>query len=319
MLKFLHLLVPLILSALSSQAQVFRLVETETTLTVEHGSNKVLTYHKAEVAPPEGVDPIFTRSGFIHPVKSPNGATVTGIHPDDHYHHLGLWHAWVKCKIDGQDVDFWNLKTGTGRVKYAKTRATSSKDTEVGFVVEQDHVAYLGEAKTPTTILREQFSILVRLVDAAYEIDYATRQVNISKHDLELPAYRYGGPIAYRGPANWNNETGDYLTALGKTRMDGHTTRSHWCAMWGADETTGKDASITILCHRNNRDFPQRMRIWPPKSNNGAIFFNYVPIQETGWAIKSGDSSTMRYRLVVEDQKPDKEGLNARWNRYCRP
>ena len=82
---------------------------------------------------------------------------------------------------------------------------------------------------------------------------------------------------------------------------------------------SGGDASIAILCHRSNRDFPQRMRIWPPTSNNGAIFFNYVPIQETGWSIEPGGVSTMRYRLVVADKRPDNQALNARWNLYCRP
>jgi hypothetical protein len=59
------------------------------------------------------------------------------------------------------------------------------------------------------------------------------------------------------------------------------------------------------------------MRVWPPKTNNGAIFFNYVPIQETGWAIEPGQKSVMRYRLVVEDRKPDPKALNKRWKRFC--
>ena len=58
------------------------------------------------------------------------------------------------------------------------------------------------------------------------------------------------------------------------------------------------------------------MRVWPPESSNGAIFFNYVPIQETGWEIKPGETSAMRYRLVVQDSKPAPEKLNARWDSY---
>ncbi len=74
--------------------------ETDSSITVSIGDRSILTYHKADVPPPEGVDPIFTRSGLIHPVHSPSGAVVTGIHPDDHYHHLGLWHAWVECEVE---------------------------------------------------------------------------------------------------------------------------------------------------------------------------------------------------------------------------
>lgn len=302
---------------LRADEKTFRAEEAESTIVLWHGDNAVVTYHKADVPPPEGIDPVYTRSGFLHPVKTPAGGSVTGIHPTDHYHHLGLWHAWVKCEHDGKPVDFWNLKKKEGAVRYEKTLAIVSEADHAGFTVEQDHVAYKGENKTePVIVLNEAFSVTARLVDGAYEIDYETAQTNVSDHALKLPAYRYGGPIAYRSPLHWNGSNSDYLSSEGKTRIDGHETRSKWCAMWGPAGESGNDSSITILCHEDNHDFPQRMRVWPPNTNDGAIFFNYVPIQETGWAIEPGQKSVMRYRLVVEDRKPDPKALNARWERF---
>ena len=304
-------------AGLRAEEKSFRTEETEDLLIIRHGENRVVSYHKTEVPPPDGIDPVYTRSGFLHPVKSPGGGVVTGIHPKDHYHHLGFWHAWVNCEHDGKPVDFWNLKKKQGAIRYEKTLATVSESDHAGFTVEQSHIAYKGENKTePVTVLREEFRVTVRLSGGAYEIDYETTQANVSKHALKLPAYRYGGPIAYRAPHHWNQDNSDYLSSEGKTRIDGHTTRSKWCAMWGPSQESGGDASITILCHRENHDFPQRMRVWPPNTNDGAIFFNYVPIQETGWSIEPGEKSVMRYRLVVEDQKPDPEALNARWKRF---
>jgi len=302
------------LSVSGAESPVAR--ETADTIDIAIGDSTILTYHKAVVPPPEGADPVFARSGFIHPVHSPSGAVVTGIHPDDHYHHLGLWHAWVTCEIDGKDIDFWNLKEKTGAVRYAKTIELISENGAAGFTVEQEHVMFPGDAKKETVILREAFTVVARLVEGAYEIDYNTVQTNVSKFSLKLPAYRYGGPIAYRGPHHWDKTNSDYLSSEGKTRIDGHTTRSKWIAMWGAREAGGGDDTLTILNHRENHDFPQRMRVWPPTTNNGAIFFNYVPIQETGWEIKPGQVSTMRYRLVVKDGKPDSSELNQRWDRY---
>ena len=118
--------------------------ETDASITVSIDDQSILTYHKADVPPPEGADPIFTRSGFIHPVHSPSGTVVTGIHPDDHYHHLGLWHAWVECEIEGENVDFWNLKEETGRVRYAKTLSLSWGSESAGFTVLQEHVVFPG-------------------------------------------------------------------------------------------------------------------------------------------------------------------------------
>ena len=139
---------------------------------------------------------------------------------------------------------------------------------------------------------------------------------NVSALTLKLPAYRYGGPIAYRAPHHWDKSNSDYLSSEGKTRIDGHTTRSKWIAMWGQRKNSESLDTLTILSHADNHDFPQRMRVWPPTSNSGAIFFNYVPIQEFDWEIKPGQVSTMRYRLVTQDGKPDPSDLDRRWQRY---
>lgn len=310
------ILVLLASTSILSGAKSPAVKETADAIEISIGDAPVLSYHKAVIQPPEGADPIYARSGFIHPLHSPSGAVVTGIHPGDHYHHLGLWHAWVTCEVDGKDIDFWNLKEKTGAVRYAKTTELISKKGAAGFTVEQEHVMFPGDANKETVILREAFTVVARLVDGAYEIDYNTVQTNVSKYSLKLPAYRYGGPIAYRGPHHWDKSNSDYLSSEGKTRIDGHETRSKWIAMWGARQSKGGHDTLTILNHRNNHDFPQRMRVWPPTSNNGAIFFNYVPIQETGWEIKPGQVSTMRYRLVVEDGKPDTGELNKRWKKY---
>lgn len=276
----------------------------------------MLVYQKADVPPPDGVDPIYTRSGFIHPARSPSGAVVTGIHPEDHYHHLGLWHAWVECEVEGENVDFWNLKEGTGRIRYGRTVSLLSGSDEAGFTVEQEHVIYPGDPSRELVLLREMFTVVARERDGAYEIDYDTKQTNVSALSLKLPAYRYGGPIAYRGPHHWNKTNSDYLSSEGKTRIDGHTTRSRWIAMWGQRLDSEESDTLAILNHPGNHDFPQRMRVWPPTSNNGAIFFNYVPIQEFEWEIEPGQTSTMRYRLVTQDGKPDPSDLDRRWERY---
>ena len=91
--------------------------EKEEAILIADGELHVLTYHKADVPPPKGVDPIYNRSGFIHPVCAPNGEPLTGIHPADHYHHIGLWHAWVKTKHGKDTPDFWNLGRKNARVR----------------------------------------------------------------------------------------------------------------------------------------------------------------------------------------------------------
>jgi hypothetical protein len=289
--------------------------ESPKAIVVANGDKPILTYHSAVIQPPKGADPAYARSGFIHPIHTPSGGVVTGIHPGDHYHHLGIWHAWVKAKHNGRDLDFWNLKKKNAAVRFAKTGKIHNGKDGAGFTVTQEHVA-LVEGKDPQVILSEQFTILVRHENGANVIDHTTVQTNVTDAPLELPAYRYGGPLAYRGPASWNKTNSDYLTSEGKTRVDGHATRGKWCAMWGP--TKKGIATLAILCHPKNHDAPQRMRIWPAKINNGAIFFNYVPIQEAGWKLEPNKPSTMRYRLIASDGKPDAEKIQKLWDAFAK-
>ena len=106
----------------------------------------------------------------------------------------------------------------------------------------------------------------------------------MSKESLILPAYRYGGCLAYRAPHHWNKDNSDYLTSEGLVRSNSHATRARWVAMWGPTEKG--PVTLSVLMHPKNRDFPQRIRTWPDQ-NNGAIFFNVVPIQEKGWEIRA--------------------------------
>lgn len=305
------------LSAILPAADL-KVAETGQAITITRGEVPVLTYHKAEVPPPAEADPIYKRSGFIHPLCAPSGEPVTGIHPADHYHHLGLWHAWVKTRHGKDTPDFWNLRGRTGRVRYAKTVnliEANAEDPAVGFVVEQEHVAYKGEEKKETVVLRELFEVKVEFEDGRNVVHYVVEQENVSEEVLELPAYRYGGCLAYRAPHHWDKTNSDYLTSEGLDRTNSHATRAKWVAMWGA--TAKGDATLSVLFSPKNHDFPQRLRTWPPSSHNGAIFFNVVPTQEKPWAIEPGQTIRMAYLLVISEGKAKGETIEQWWKAYA--
>jgi hypothetical protein len=288
------------------------LLETKETIEIRDADQTMLVYHKATVPQPEGKDPVYARSGFIHPLKSPSGGVVTSIHADDHVHHVGLWHAWVNTEHKDRHFDFWNLGDKTGKVRFVKTLSSFSQGESVGFSVQQEQVGMTSEGTKEEVVLNEILTVQVQKRDGSYLVDYDTEQTNVTDAPLNLPAYRYGGCIAYRAPYHWNKENSNYLTSEGKDRSNGHTTRGRWCAMFGP--TDQGDATLAILCHPENRDAPQRMRVWP----DGKVFFNYVPIQETGWALKPNEPSTMRYRVVISDGKANADRLNAFWNHYSK-
>lgn len=285
--------------------------ETDGTVAIVCGELPVLTYHKAEVPPPEGVDPIYRRSGFIHPLHAPGGGEVTGIHPDDHYHHLGLWHAWVRTEHDGKEIDFWNLKGKTGRVRHSGI----AEIRPAGFTAELEQVSYpKGPDAEPRVVLEERLSVDAALSGGDYLVDYVVEQKNVTDKPLELPDYRYGGGIAYRAPLHWDKENSDYLTSEGLRRADSHATRARWVSIHGPRKGGDKsDAAVTILCHPENHDAPQRIRTW----NDGKVFFNYVPVQEKAWRIGPGETVVLRYRIVVSEGPSDADAAEQRWQEYA--
>jgi hypothetical protein len=314
-MRLINKLALLLLGSLClEKSAALELRETDETIRITDNGNTVLVYHKVEVSPPEGANPVYRRSGFVHPLCTPSGSVVTAIHPADHIHHMGLWHAWVKTVHGKRKPDFWNLKAKSGTVRYAKTlRRPKAPPGSASFTVLQEFIS-MDNGTAPVVVLTEEFTLTVKRQGNAYLIDHTTVQKNITGTSLNLPAYRYGGPIAYRGPENWNNANSKVMTSEGKSRANGHATRGRWCAFSGPAEKG--NALVAILCHPENHDAPQRMRIWPPDSHDGAVFFNYVPIQETAWQLKPGKPSIMRYRLIVSDGKMDAGLINAIWERF---
>jgi len=282
-------------------------------IAIVDAENTILLYHKEEMYPPKGSDPAYKRSAFIHPLKTPKGASLTSIHPADHIHHMGLWHAWVKTSVKGKAIDFWNLKKVQGTVRYSETLSIDNGKTQKGFTVIQHHIAFDSEGNQEE-IIKENFSIKVSKVKDMYFIDYISNQKNITNADFNLPAYRYGGPIAYRGPEHWKSNNSRLLTSDGKSRKDGHATRANWCAFYGP--TKYGQATLAILSHPKNHDSPQRMRIWSNESHDGAIFFNFVPAQEKSWKIEAKQSTEFKYRIIITDSTLASSKINEHWNNY---
>ena len=69
----------------------------------------MLFYRAKGVAPRADVKPELVRGGYLHPVLTPAGRTVTDDYPIDHKHHHGIWNAWTSTEYEGRKPDFWNM------------------------------------------------------------------------------------------------------------------------------------------------------------------------------------------------------------------
>ncbi len=298
----------------------FGIDETPTAIVMKHNGRPVFRYNKVSPTPPKGIDPIYRRSGFIHPVQTPSGQVVTGMFPVDHPHQHGIFSAWVNTEFKGKKVDFWNLAAGKARVAHEKV-ISKSKSLE-GSRLE---VTLLHQVvgKTPVNVLRERWVIQVK--DAGAEqlcFDLDSTQEAIGDHSLLVKKYHYGG-IALRGPIQWllpkdrylkespnlKLEPNRFINAQGSDRKKGNHEHTKWVSLSG--QVNGKPATITVLSHPSNFRSPQAARLHPTKP-----YFCFACCVDGDFTIDAKHPLRSRYRFLTYDRPVDQKWIAKQWDAW---
>lgn len=299
-------------------------VVDDTTITLRHRETPILSYHHAVHPVPEGVNPIFERSGFIHPLYTPDGLMVTRIQPPDHYHHYGIWNPWTVTQIEGRQVDFWNLGEKQGTVRFAGVLSTVSGPVYAGFKVRQEHVMFVGENKATKTAINEVWDVRAAAVTlddrTVWVVDLTTTLNNALDSDIELSAYRYGGGLGFRATDDWNKDNLVVLTSEGKTRNDADGTRARWADVRGVGRNKSGTSGVLFFSHISNREHPEPMRVWPESGGpNGMMFFEFCPIRHNAWVLSPNREYALRYRMLVYDGTIAPETAELLWKNFSQP
>lgn len=169
-------------------------VDTGKTLDYKIGDKLLFSYNYTTVYPAPGVDSVYKRSGFIHPLKTLRGEVMTNCSPADHYHHFGLWYAWTKTTFEGNEIDFWNLHKKQGTVRFRNFEHVSDN----GFVATLDHVVY-PDSPAEKVAMNERLEINIGTTSLpGYYIDYHTTIRLASPSPITMEAYRYGAYASVR-------------------------------------------------------------------------------------------------------------------------
>lgn len=286
-------------------------------LTIQSGNKNLLRYWYQTVYPPAGVDSSFKRSAFIHPLWTPHGQELTRIQAPDHYHHYGIWNPWTHVFFEGDTVDFWNLRSKQGTVRFGKFAAVTSGPVFSEFKAVHEHVAFKKE-KTEKVALNEVQTVRVYKPekDQDYYIADITIEMNCaSESPFLIVEYRYAG-LGWRATEKWNKDNSEVLTSEGKSRKEADGSTGKWFLIQGAlDNDYG---GAVMMSYPANYNHPEPMRIWPENSNNvGEIFAMFAPTKNTSWLLKPGQTYALNYRLVVFNGKFTKEKAEAAWQYFA--
>lgn len=279
----------------------------------------ILSYRYAVTYPPEGIDPIFKRSGFIHPLYSPEGEVLTRIQAPDHYHHYGIWGPWTHTHIGDRQVDFWNLGEGQGTVKFAGFLTEEEGAIYTGFEALQQHIDFGGKGEDQVA-MNEILDVRAwNIGEGIWMVDYSTSINSPLKNGILLDAYRYGGGIGFRATEKWKKDNCTVLTSDNKTRIDADGSFAKWCIVEGESDAKEGRSGILFMSHPSNRMHPEPMRVWPLDANagRGDMYFEFVPIRHVEWKLEPKQNYTLKYRMIIFDGKIDAKTAELYWNSFA--
>lgn len=277
---------------------------------------EVMRYNARTVYPPEGVDERFKRSGFIHPLFSPDGFVLTQIQPQDHLHHYGIWNPWTNTTFRDETVDFWNLRKLEGTVVHAGINNVEQGPVFASLNVSHDHIAWPESTRQVIAMSEEQTMRVIAATESFFIIDFEF--VLTPREQITLEEFRYGG-FVFRGTDTWNRHNTSFFTSEGLDRDQADGERAFWCVITG-DTPKGK-AGVLLMGHPANFNHPEPVRVWPSDANagNGDIFINFSPTRNTSWPLRANESYRLGYRLVVFTNEMDPATARAHWNDFSNP
>ena len=296
------------------------LEEQHQAMVLKSNNKIILGYQYQTVYPPKGVSNLYKRSGFVHPIISPQGEMLSRIQPPDHYHHYGVWGPWTLTRIDDREVDFWNLSKGEGTVKFASFISTTEGPVFSGFKALQQHIDFSATGEDQIAI-NEVLDIRAwNTSSELWMVDYTTTINTPLPDGILMAAYRYGGGIGFRATEKWHKDNCTVLTSEGKTRIDADGSNARWCIVEGASSTKKGRSGILFLSHPSNRMHPEPMRVWPLDANGGRgdMFFEFTPIRHVDWKLNKNTDYTLKYRMIIFDGTIDSVTAEQYWNAFAK-
>ncbi|HMP28719.1 MAG TPA: PmoA family protein, partial [Saprospiraceae bacterium] len=295
-------------------------ISIDDVLTITDGNKPFLTYQFKTKLPPEGINPIYQRSGFVHPLYTPKGQVLTRIQPPDHYHHYGLWNPWTHTLFEQDTVDFWNLFDKEGTVKFSKFTSKKEHKDYASFTALHHHIVFKKDGSEKTALNEWLTYKVYKPKDNQdyYTIDVESKLQCASKSPLKILAYRYAG-FGWRATEYWDKYNSEMLTSEGKTRDNTDNTKAKWIIVYG-DLPDNDKGGMAMLSHPKNYNHPEPLRIWDKNANGGRgdVFANFAPTKDKDWLLEPKKTYILRYRLLVFNGSLNSETVNTEWQKFAK-
>lgn len=257
----------------------------------------ILKYNHAVIQPPEGIDSVYARSGHIHPLYTPQGKVVTDDFSDDHAHQHGLFNAFVKAKVEGETLDFWNQHRKNANVKFLSSTPTKKKST---LITHQEHY----RIRDNQPIFRETWKLTPSVQAGCFVVDLSIEIKNITDKKITIQKNHYGS-LGLRGSGKWRDAEKSqfgFTTASGKHRKNGNQSREEWVCMHG--KIDGESCGVVIVGRPTNFRHPQPARLHP-----NMPYFSFAPMSLGAFDIEPDETFRSQFRIITFDGKFNRDTI----------
>jgi hypothetical protein len=255
----------------------------------------------------------------FHPVAVPGGPTLTWDRPPDHPWHHGLWFSWKF--ING--VNYWETDPKTDRsqglTEWSEPRIRTAPDFSAHIVMD---LSYRPTNGLPVLTEHRVIAVSPPDKDDAYYQDW-TLTFTAAGGDVvfdrtPLPDEPGGQPWGgYAGlSVRFAKEIKDAraITPEGPVEFAAGRYRGKAAAMDYTGVFEGREAGVAILDSAANLNSPSP---WYAISDSTMHYFSPAVIQKGPYTLQSGQSFTLRYRVVVHPGRWSAEQLRAAANHYA--
>lgn len=285
-------------------------------LTLTSNGKNILSYNYTFSELPEGVDKLFTRSGYIHPACTPSGFVYTSIQPKDHRHHYGIWNPWTHVEYDGKLYDLWNLGSGQGTVRADKIEELYEGDVLTGFNATLKHIIFAPEGEK--VIINEEWQVKAVENGNGYLWDFVSILEPCAEKPATITAYRYQG-FSCRATEAWTRENCYMKTSEGLERPQIDATTARWIYVNG--NVDNQKSGFMFMSYPDNYNTPEPLRIWNEEANGGRgdVFVNFCPTKTVDWKLEPGNKYTLRYRVFAYDGEMSDKQAERLWTDFAYP
>lgn len=290
---------------------------TESTLIIKKNGEDLWQYNQGIAYPPEGIDSAYARSGFVHPMRTPDGKSLTRIQPSDHYHHYGLWNPWTRVTYKNELIDFWNLMEKQGTVRFANFINRTSGPVFADYKALHEHVV-LKDRKVPEIAMTEVQGTRIFALENDNEYYLADISIVLNTTPDEpvvLKEYRYGS-LGWRTTEKWDRYNSEVITSEGLDRKSADGSLARWCIVQG--ELDDEYGAVVMMSYPANFNHPEPLRIWPEDMyDRGDMYANFAPTKNRDWKLEPGKSYQLNYRFLVSSKKISPEEAEAAWMQFA--